>query len=72
MNDNGGMPQESPQLLIRINPNGTVTVHGPLGNRVLCYGMLEAARDAVRDYVTPTQATPRDLLGPWQRRPDAT
>lgn len=29
---------------------GEVVVQGPLQDKVLCYGMLEAARDAVRDY----------------------
>lgn len=39
-----------PELTITFNPDGTVQVRGPLNNKVLCYGMLEAARDAVRDF----------------------
>lgn len=47
---------ESPKLVIELQSNGSVTVSGPLGNKFLCYGMLEAAKDAVRDYVQKNQS----------------
>lgn len=38
------------QLVITMTPDGQVQVSGPLQNKVLCYGMLESARDAIRDF----------------------
>ena len=37
-------------LIIRLQPNGAVEVNGPIQNKVLCYGLLGAAHDAIRDY----------------------
>lgn len=39
-----------PELTIRVNPNGSVTVHGPINDKILAYGMLEAARDAIFEH----------------------
>ena len=36
--------------------DGSINVNGPVGNKTLCYGMLEAAKDAVRDYVEANQS----------------
>lgn len=33
-----------------MKPDGTVTVAGCIGNKVLSYGMLEAAKDAIRNF----------------------
>ena len=41
------------ELLVQLLPNGSVQVTGPIGNRALCYGILEAAKDAIRNYVVP-------------------
>ena len=37
-------------LTIELQPDGKVGVTGPIDNKVLCYGMLEAARDAIKDF----------------------
>lgn len=38
-------------LTITLNlQNGQVGVSGPIDNRTMAYGMLEAARDAIYDY----------------------
>ena len=57
------------QLLITLTGDGQVQVAGPLEDRVLCYGLLEAARDAVREYrpdpsgvAVPTADVARRLL----------
>ena len=42
---------DSLKLVIEMLPDGRVNVNGPIGNKTLCYGMLEAAKDAIRDYV---------------------
>lgn len=41
---------ESIQLLITLGPDGVVNVNGPIGNKVLCYGLLESAKDAIRNF----------------------
>ena len=41
------------ELIIRMTPDGQVTVTGPIQNRVLVYGMLEMAKDAVRAWGAP-------------------
>ncbi len=49
---------KGPSLLIELLPDGTISVHGPLQNRLLVYGMLEAARDVVQNYVARAEGTP--------------
>ena len=36
------------KLTITVLPDGHVEVEGPIDNKVLCYGMLECAKDAIR------------------------
>ena len=38
------------QLIISLRQDGNVDVQGPLANKVLCYGLLERAKDAIRTY----------------------
>jgi hypothetical protein len=44
------MNNGQPTLIITILPDGRVNVHGPIENKFLCYGMLESAKDAIREY----------------------
>jgi hypothetical protein len=37
------------KLLITFS-NGEVNVQGPLGEKLLCYGLLEMAKDAIRKH----------------------
>ena len=41
---------ELPRLIITIQDDGSVGVTGPLNNKLLCYGILEAAKDAIKNY----------------------
>jgi hypothetical protein len=52
MNPNIEVAAAAPQaqLIITMNAGGQVQVNGPIANRMLCYAMLEFARDAIRDY----------------------
>jgi hypothetical protein len=69
MGDNGGSQEiAGPQLIIRIQPDGSVNVSGPLDNKAMCYMMLECARDAIHDLhlknaeskrIVPVSGTPR-------------
>ena len=36
------------ELVITLDPNTGVQVRGPLQDMILCYGLLEMAKDAIR------------------------
>jgi hypothetical protein len=38
------------QLVITVDDKGQVQVTGPIHDRLLCYGLLEAARDAIKEH----------------------
>jgi hypothetical protein len=38
------------ELLIMLTEDGQVQVQGPVQQKLLCYGMLAMARDAIRDF----------------------
>lgn len=40
-------------LTITLNPDKTVGVSGPLGDKLLCYALLEMAKDAIREWRPP-------------------
>ena len=37
-------------MTITIDDTGNINVNGPIDNKMVSYGMLEAARDAIYDY----------------------
>lgn len=37
-------------LIIQVSPDGKIQINGPIANKLLCYSMLEGARDAVHEY----------------------
>lgn len=57
MEDPAGGPPEPIKLTITLNPDMNVTVSGPVGNKLVCYGMLEMAKEAIsRQQIQPTIA----------------
>lgn len=32
------------------NPDGSISINGPIQDKMLCYGLIEMGRDAVRTY----------------------
>lgn len=42
------MNSQSIELVITMTPDGQVGVRGPIDNLVVCYGLLEIARDAIQ------------------------
>jgi hypothetical protein len=57
--------QQVPEIQIVINfiQGQPVQVFGPLWDKVLCYGLLEVAKDAIRDYKPPQiEVAPPGLL----------
>ena len=53
MEGNGNNPNPGQiQLVITFDQiTGRVEVNGPINNAMLCYGMLEAAKDSIRTFV---------------------
>lgn len=45
------MSKVQTQLLISMLDDNTINVQGPIGNKLLCYGLLEVAKDIVRNHV---------------------
>ena len=45
------MGNNTTKLTITMSPNGEVRVHGPIDNALLCYGLLEVAKDVIRDHI---------------------
>ena len=65
------MSEQQVQITIKLAENGEVQVHGPLAAKVLCFGLLEAAKFVVQNYVeapkpmlsiVPTIIPPESLL----------
>ena len=62
-----GPPPGEVKLVITLNTRGNVTVEGPIANKVLCYGLLESAKDALRSYeasqqrITPAMRLPSEF-----------
>jgi len=51
------MPEQpQAQITITLNPNGSVTISGAINNKILAYGLLEAGRAALDDYVPQQQS----------------
>lgn len=45
------------ELVVTLRRNGTLSVAGPIGNKLLCYGMLDMAKDVVSNF-RPKQPSP--------------
>lgn len=43
------------QLVITLEDNGQLNVNGPLDNLLMCYGMLQLAKDSIKDYAVSKQ-----------------
>ena len=56
-----GEPAAQAQLLITVLANGSVQVAGPIENLHFCYGVLEMAKDAIREYNAKLTAGQRVL-----------
>jgi hypothetical protein len=53
------------KIVIEFLDDGRIFVNGPIQDKVLCYGLLEAAKDAIREYGVANQnkiVTPHPLL----------
>lgn len=52
------------ELKITLDESGQVHVTGPLGNLILCYGMMDMAKDAIRAQAARQiqRPTPADVV----------
>ena len=46
------------ELTIRLLDNGSVQVTGPINDLMLCYGLMEAAKDSLREHRAKQAANP--------------
>lgn len=46
------------KIVITLRTDGSLNVNGPLVSKLLCYGMLEQARDVVRNFEEPKLVQP--------------
>ena len=44
------MGNNTTKLTITLSPNGNVGVEGPVDQIILCYGLLDAAKDVIRTH----------------------
>ena len=61
------MGNNTVKLQITLSPNGGVSVTGPIDNAMLCYGLLEAAKDVIRAHVQKKAESP--IVMPVLRMP---
>lgn len=57
-------PKPQAQLLIVLLEDGQVVVSGPVANKILSYGMIESARDAIANYKAPAAPLIQPVRGP--------
>lgn len=50
------------ELKIVANDNGTLSLYGPINNIVQCYGLLELAKDALREMQAEKQRAVRSPM----------
>jgi hypothetical protein len=63
------MAQEKVILTITLNEDSTVNVTGPIRDRLLCYGLLEEARQIIHEYgkKAESRVVPVTLVPPINR-----
>ena len=44
------MSKPAAQILITMHADGRIDVAGPLQDKLFCYGLVECAKDVIRDY----------------------
>jgi hypothetical protein len=38
------------QMIITLNDDGRINLQGPINNKIAAYGLLELAKDAIKEY----------------------
>lgn len=58
------------EIRITVSNEGEIRVHGPIQDKILCYGLLEIAKDVIRNYkvesqqiIVPQIVPPQNIIG---------
>lgn len=46
------------ELKITLTQAGQIQIEGPIDNKMLCYGMMECARDAIKEFTDQKAKSP--------------
>jgi hypothetical protein len=49
---------DNPKLVIELLPGGKINVNGPINDKMLCYAMMELAKDCIREFIARQQQSP--------------
>jgi hypothetical protein len=60
----GAQVEAAAELVIKMDRQGNVSVSGPIENRMLCYSMMEMARDAIYEYAQANKGDRRIVVPP--------
>jgi hypothetical protein len=52
------------ELTIQMDPSGNVSINGPIDNTILCYGLLEVARDLLKNHRDKKQQMTASIVAP--------
>jgi hypothetical protein len=55
------------RLTIELQKGGDLRVEGPIFDKILCYGLLETAKDIIRSY-KPKIEVPKHSMLDWARK----
>lgn len=53
------MNRPTVQILITLHPDGRIDVAGPVQDKLFCYGLIECAKDVIRDYKPAAIVVPK-------------
>lgn len=62
------MGNNTTKLTITLSPNGKVQVEGPIDQVMLCYGLLDVAKDVIRTHAQNKELVPIHTLLPGNGR----
>jgi hypothetical protein len=55
-------PAQAIRLVITMVPGQQPRIEGPLQDKMLCYALLEVARDAIKDFKAPLVVVPSPVI----------
>ena len=59
------------ELRLKLNKDGSVDISGPIANKVLCYGVLEAGKEAIADWNRKQAEGPKIAVAHGSLPPEA-
>lgn len=62
MADNGNPEKPRAQIVLTLDHAGRLNVTGPIKDAILCYGMMELAKDVIKTYNAAHRAEPAVMV----------